>query len=415
MFNTYIMPLTRSLYREDELIAALKWSIIKGRFTEALFWSQEALDSNMTPEFLKALLWVWFFACGPASISWMERFEACVKDPNERVCLNLVICLLYNVKLRGDSSTLALLALGLCSYKKEPNTTTLSSVPVGLPNTPVIRALVQGKVDLAWMLLRPDWTKTSWTTLMNVCSIKHPKYMNYIKMLMNPVSWMGDTYTNEYTWHLRALATILTCTTGTLDLHEDVSAYTKILDEHHPHTNLSMRNRRLYEIPYGCLYWFTARGAKRVDETTEYELMIDLEDTLVGSKYWTPYLPIGYDFERENFFHTHFPDDIPDEWSTASRMKSHGYGGVPTGNNINHSVMFNRCLIRWFGLIPCRYIWRGLEIAVEEFTQRWNRCIPKTLEAGIYQAYEEADIELWIHEMDSWSLTSKKRRFVSVI
>lgn len=410
------MTLTRSLYREDELIAALKWSIIKGRFTEALFWSQEALDSNMTIEFLKALLWVWIFACGPASISWMEQYHECMKAPTHDKYLILVISLLYNVKLRGDTSSLALLGVGLCAHKKEPNTTTLQTIPSSLPNTPIVRALVQGKLDLAWTLLRPNWNTTAWPTLADVNNVKHPLYKNYLEMLMKPECWMGAAYTPEYLWPLRALATILICSTNTLslDLNESPSTYSRILDDYTPHTNLSMRNRRLYEIPYGCLYWFTKRGSLCVNQTTQSELMIDFEDTLVGSKYWTRYLPIGYDYEREEFFHTHFPDDIPDEWSTASRMKSHGYGGVPTGNNINHSVMFNRCLLRWFGSIPCRYIWRGLEIAVEEYTQRWNGATPENLERGIHEAYETADIDSWIHEMDSWSLSSKKRRFVTL-
>ena len=405
------MTLTRSLYREDELIAALKWCIIKGRFKEVLFWSQEALDSNMVPEFLESLLWVWIFTCGPESIYWMERFEACLKNPNESKYLNLAISLTYHVRYNGDGSTLSLLGVGLCKRKKQPNMITLSSLPEGLPDTPIVRALVQGKVYLAWTLLRPDWNTTAWPTLMTVAKVKHHKHIKHLEMLMDSKSWMGPHAKHEYTWCLRALATILVSNTIAYTFRDEPQVFDRVLADYTPHTNLSMRKRRHYDVPYGSLYWFTKRGSIKVNETTETELMINLEDNLLGSKYWTHYLPIGYDLGREEFFYTHFPDDIPDEWSTASRMKSHGYGGVPTGD-VNHGVMFNNCLIRWFGSVPCKSVWRGFEIALEEFSQRWSVHRPDTLEKGIHQAYEEIDVDTWIHEMETWSLTTKKRRFV---
>ena len=61
------MSLTKSLYREEEVIAALKWCLIRGRNTEAVFWAQECLDSGLEREYLQALIWVWLFTCGKAS------------------------------------------------------------------------------------------------------------------------------------------------------------------------------------------------------------------------------------------------------------------------------------------------------------------------------------------------------------
>ena len=386
------MPLTRSLYREDELIAALKWGIIKGRIKEVLFWSQEALDSNMTPEFLKALLWVWLFTCGPRSIHWMKHFEACMKNPTEDACIHLVVSLTYHLRSCGDNSTFALLGLGLCKHRKQPNTITLQHIPETLPNTPIVRALIQGKLDLAWTILRPNWNVSAWSTLNMVVKVKHPSYIQYIEMLMNGQSWMGSAWMPEWTWCLRALATILTSSVSPLKLLEEPVNYNHILDDYIPHTHLTMRKRRIYEIPHACIYWHTERGALCINKTTESELQINLEDTLSESKYWSSYLPIGYDLAREEFFYNHFPDDIPDEWSMNDRMKSHGYGGVPVGDKINHNVMFNRCLIRWFGNIPCRYIWRGFELSLEEFTQRWHGAQPETLEQGIHEAYEGIEI-----------------------
>jgi len=320
---------------------------------------------------------------------------------------------MYYVKVHGDSSTIALLGLGLCKRNKQPNTITLSYVPTNLPNTPIICALLQGKVDLAWTLLRPDWNTNAWSTLIDVTTQKRPANVKHITMLMNPKSWMGSAWTPEWTWCLRAAATILS--SSILEQQsEDSQIYDRVLSEYSSHTHLTMRNRRIYEIPHSCLYWFTQRGALLVNETTESELQMNLEDTLVGSKYWSSLLPIGYDLAREEFFYKHFPDDIPDEWSTADRLKSHGIGCVPTGTAVNHNIMFNRCLIRWISNIPCRHIWRGIELAIEEFTQRWEVYRPNTMETGIHEAYEQIDVDSWINEMESWSLVSKKRRFVEV-
>ena len=404
------MPLTRSLYREDELISALKWHLIKGRFNETLFWTQEALDSNMKNEFFKAVLWVWIFTCGPSSLGWIDRFSQCIKNPTDYNCLNLVISLLYHIKHRGDISALCLLGLGLCKAKKQPNTITLLTLPEGLPNTPIIRALVQGKTDLAWMLLRPDWNTTSWTTLESLIKVKHPSALKYIGMLQNPKPWMDIAYTPEWTWCLRSIATILACSPKPLNIYEEPKSYDRVISNYICHTGFSMRHRRVYEIPLESLYWHTKRGSLTVDKTTENELQIDLEDSLAGSKYWDGALPVGYDLEREEFYYVHFPDDIPDEWSAENRKKSHGHGVVPVGV-VNHNVMFNRCLIRWFNKLPCNYLWRGFEIAIEEFTHRWEVYRPQTLETGIHEAYEQIDVDSWLHEMESWSLNSKKRQF----
>lgn len=404
------MPLTRSLYREDELIAALKWCIIKGRFNEALFWSQEALDSNMRDEYFKALLWVWIFTCGPQALSWIERFDVCMNDPNEYNCLNLVISLLYHVKNRGDISSLCLLGLGLCTPKKQPNNITLLTLPEGLPNTPIVRALVQGKADLAWMLLRPDWNTSSWDNLKAVLQHKHYSALKYLDMLSNPKAWMGNAYSPEYTWCLRSIATVLTCSPVPLTIYNEPASFDRVLSEYICHTGFTMRHRRLYEVPNACLYWHTKRGSLTVHETTQNELQMNLEDSLAGSKYWDEYLPIGYDLEREEFFYVHFPDDIPDEWSNETKKKSHGCGPVPCGK-VNHNIIFNRCLIRWFNGIPCKQLWRGFEIAIEEFTHRWEVYRPHTLETGIHEAYEQIDVDSWLHEMESWSLSSKKKQF----
>jgi len=70
------MSLTKSLYREEEVVAAFKWCLIRGRNTEAVFWAQECLDSGLEREYLQALIWVWLFTCGTASIGWLAHLNS---------------------------------------------------------------------------------------------------------------------------------------------------------------------------------------------------------------------------------------------------------------------------------------------------------------------------------------------------
>jgi hypothetical protein len=406
------MTLTRSLYREDEAIAALKWCILNRRFNEALFWSQELMDSNMTHEFLSALMWVWMFTCGPSSSTWIKRFHDCIHSNNEDEYMNMMLSLMYHVKNVGDTSVLSLLGLGLCEHTKEPNVLVPIEIPGTLPKTPIISSLIQGKVDLAWTLLRPEWSNNAWESIQAVVAVKHPKQAEYLNIIMNAEKWMGSVWDVKYTWCLRAMATLLASSNSDLTLFVERDNFDHIMSMYNKHTDLTMRSRRICTIPRQCLYWFTKRGRLLVNQSNEEELQINLEDALTGSKYWSKFLPIGYDMEREEFYSRHFPDDIPDEWSKESRAVSHGYGSTPVGDKINHSNLLNGCLVKWFGNIPSKYVWRGFEIALEVFVNKWRYGKPPSIEIGIHRAYEEKSIESFITEMSSWSLNPKRRKFV---
>lgn len=264
---------------------------------------------------------------------------------------------------------------------------------------------------MAWALLRPEWTNnTAWSAITSVVSVKHPQCIEHLNIIMTAEKWMGSLWNVNYTWSLRAMATLLASTKNNLTMFVEHDKYEHVMMSHIKHTDMTMRARRLYTVPRECLYWFTKRGRLFVNESNEGELMINLEDALTGSKYWSKFLPIGYDLEREKFYHRHFPDDIPDEWSTHSRSMSHGYGSTHVGDKINHSNLLNNCLVRWFSNIPSKYVWRGFEIAVEVFVNKWRHEKPPSLELGIHRAYEEKTVDSFIDEMSSWSLNPKRRK-----
>ena len=69
------MPLTRNLYREDEVIASLQLCILRRRHVEAVFWATELLESQMVTEFLNAIRVIWLNGFGIAALSWYTEFK----------------------------------------------------------------------------------------------------------------------------------------------------------------------------------------------------------------------------------------------------------------------------------------------------------------------------------------------------
>jgi len=412
------MSLTQSLYREEEVIAALKWCLIRGRMAEAVFWAQECLDSGLTPEFIRALVWVWLFTCGPASIGWLAHLNSCLQNygaVTQESYMNLLMSLAHHVKNRGDNSVLALLAAGLKNYDDVPNILTITKLPESIPNTPECRALFQGKAELAWSLLRTQWDRDAWSSLEAVLKVKQPHILNLFSSLRNSPLTMHVAWIQEWTWCIRALATLIVCKREPIELVPENRDYSHITYVRREFINLPMRYRRIFEIPYECLYLFTKRGSLRINETTESDLIYKLEEKIVESKFWSS-LPIGPysdDILREEFYAHYFPTDIPDEWSSQDRQKSHGTGVIPVGDSIDIGIVFNRCLVRWFGLLPCRSIWNGWEAALEVFMNLWATNHPKSIESGIHEAYTNSGVnESWIQQMANWSLESKTMEFM---
>jgi len=188
----------------------------------------------------------------------------------------------------------------------------------------------------------------------------------------------------EWKWFVNALAILSCCGTSSslekprIDLPVELQPFCDELKE------LTQRSRRLYSVPPDCLYWFTERGSNRVNKTIESEIMLDLEDSLQGSSFWEPRLTELAD-DRERFYDTYFESDIPDEWSSSDRQKSHGTGIVPCGP-VDYSIMLSKTFERWFLRIPSVTLPNGIEEAVENFKKAWS--IPVDIERAIHERYE---------------------------
>ena len=387
------MPLTRNLYREDEVIAALKWCILKGRSSEAIFWLQECLDSHMRAEAIEALIWTWVFGCGPSALSWFLRLRLAFQrgaDLTDTAIVDLAVSLIQHQRRVPNGSALALLVLGSSGYPVDNIGN--PPMPAGEDDSAVSRAILQGKPRIAWSLLRTAWSPEAWSLVRRTGAWKHGAVAEHLDNVLNCLemapSWLD---TDHWIWPFRAVAISALCVPkGQLAVAPEVGAPNLDLSaERLAYMDLSMRDRRIHPIPHDCLYWFTARGALRINETTDGELTHRLETAMEGSKFWDALRP-DLTNSREAFYDTYFPDDIPDEWSLADRQKSHGIGTVALTPNPDYRIIFRRCLTAWFGKLPTPILWLGMENTINLLSETWSGTgRPASLEAGIVELYAD--------------------------
>jgi hypothetical protein len=107
--------------------------------------------------------------------------------------------------------------------------------------------------------------------------------------------------------------------------------------------------------------------------------------------------PWESDDQKEHFYDTYFPDDIPDEWSKEERGKSHGYGCL-IGDEVPNFEKYAR---RWFRGLPSCSVWMGTSDALALLSK-----IPN-LDSGWDDLYETQGL---VSAMEQWDLGCKELR-----
>jgi hypothetical protein len=387
------MPLTKNLYREDEVIASLKFCVLKGKAQEAVFWAQEALDSDMRDDVLESLLWVWVLAAATAKPWWLATFRETLQrgasaiTDEEVQYLVMSLSLVKNSYTCREGSALTLLGLGLrqevwCQERVGLPTLPVFSGTLNDRDVTVVRALKQRKVAFAWGLLIPAWGSGSarvWEIL-KTCAGPHGAEL--IHMLSGMPGWFERTAGRRWVWPLRAAAVAIAAwppgerpTTPFEPPIEWVAFRYQWL------TN-PMRYRRIYSPQPLALFWHTERGQLGTAQSTESELMEHLESAMGGSAYWGPRVPelSASDTSREDFYDKYFPNDIPDEWMSAERQVSHGRGVVSDPENVDWSLKYETALNTWFGALNC-HMWQGIAGSLKGIFAA-TQFDPKTHRAG---------------------------------
>lgn len=106
------MTLTRHLYREDEVAAALMLCIHRKRVEEALFWALELLDSELMETLETALRTIWYlsFSATPIGNTWITEFDILMKKDEkgrQKGILELVAALARSTAAAGPGPRLS--------------------------------------------------------------------------------------------------------------------------------------------------------------------------------------------------------------------------------------------------------------------------------------------------------------------
>lgn len=340
------MPLTRHLYREDEVLAAMQLCILRGRVKESAFWCQELLDSGIADPLLAALKQLWLLGFGVAALRWyvLYRDLAAAEGLDPEATLRLVVGLARIAYAGGrDTSFLA-----LQQWDGPPDRVNATKVPRDF----LTAAILQGRAATAWLI----WNKEP-EALAAAAEVKHGAIgAEVLAAIDEPAIQLAALCLPVAELKRRWLAL------AAAEIPVEVAA---------AHATwvaaTGRRARRAYTIPPESLYWLTARGNTTVYESNEKELRGSLErpGKLWGSAYWDEvaeeyggWAGIREDpDQREAFYRDHFPDDIPDEWSAADRKVSHGNGSLQPGC----PASVTRFLRIWLGSAPTAVVWNGFE------------------------------------------------------
>jgi hypothetical protein len=353
------MPLTRHLYAEDEVVAALQSCILRGRPVEAAFWCEELLYSEMIEPLLQALREIWLYGFGIGALSWYQRFQKI--SIQEELEVDEIIALVVGLCRLGMKGRRDITYLILAGSPAEAEQANYSIAPKGLQGVDAyfVACIEQGRTISAWRALgsigalRIAAQHKHGESGLAACDllVEHPALT--VAALCLPKGELA--------------ARLAEPLPGTLSEVEQARADWEPL--------IGRRARRRYCIPSECLYWLTHRGRKTVYESSEKVLRGSLErpEKLWGSIYWDSVADALGGWEavrgdpevRMTFYDEHFPDDIPDEWSLAEREKSHGFGASQPGAEPSAE----RFLHSWFGKLNSAVIWNGFPGACKGLAQ----------------------------------------------
>ena len=312
--------LTRHLYRSDEVRASCRYCLLRRLHTQAVFWAMELIDSSLILELLEEVTYAYFYSVrntevlrGILDLTKQEEISA-----DEVLSFVHAICLCQE----RDSTLIALLNAG---GGKQRDTV----VPGGLPSEYsaadevtqcFVRALHQGKKELAWGLL-----------------VRVPALWDIVDRYSDGFTvTLRTAFNDAFHWESRG-----TCLLYVMDLlspkkvraSKVLKMSSGVQEQMEAWTALEGRRaRRAFAIrPEAIL--LTARGLLSNLTTNLAEVREPLQG-LQGSPYWETVAEElgGWDAiqrksaVKEAFYDLYFPDDIPDEWSLEDQKKSHGHG-----------------------------------------------------------------------------------------
>ncbi len=282
------MDVTAHFYRTEEVCAALTYAVGTGQKDQTFFWAQELIDSGATHLLILHLVWAYAINYSHCRLDWLTTFaDICLaSDIIDEERLQEAVQALLALPAEDKDGSFILTSLYTPKKFEEPQIK-----PKANPHT----LHVLSQPSEAWL------------------GIANPVMTAVLK-------------------HLHLLASTH-C--ELLESHPLKPSFRSLTDSRRElldgwQTILGRRARRVFAIPSGALYAMTERGAQATNETTTEELR-NLHMTFHLSTYWSAICPqtlrCDEEPEWENWLNTVFlRDDIPEEWSVADQLKSHGPG-----------------------------------------------------------------------------------------
>lgn len=284
---------TRRLYYIDEVRSAFLYSLKQKRVLEAFFWLEELEDSNYGVEARRLLFIAWLMWTGLSSLEWLHLWstDGITREGRLKLCWKLM-----RLTSRDASIWNLLWAPFVC---KDDNQTELVE---------------------RWNSMRKLDCEKFWEIIVN-SSESEKLDIIYESLQMN----------------MKYCTIFAKCTAVVLmacDLPKD--SWSELSTKEYPDMKeiiewkniTNIRKRRIYSIPYDCLFGMTWRGTGI--NTLENIRELSYKD-LKESPSWKSLCKAETDEELEEFWDTYFPwtsCDHPDEWSLNDQKKSHGDGST---------------------------------------------------------------------------------------
>lgn len=401
---------TRHFYKVDEVYAALSFATTFGRVREAIFWTQELLDSNLGLDCLKTLLHSWMLFRGVGSFQWLSAALAAWKsgEIDDTTILLLTYQLASLPPSARDSTPLTLIHLTFGAT--QPDLLLESGCPLDTPlslfEQSILRAAHQKKAEMLWLLLRTHFTgdhSIVWKYLTNAIQ-GQPTQLQILENLQELERLLDDPTKPIFLYALAVGAICLSPSAlkesfkplrADLDapLQKELAEWNEVLGR---------KARRIFEIPRDCLYWVTRRGEKPYTYSSVSELPELLTD-LEASEYWLEALESKSfddltDIEKFGFLEAYFPDGHPMTWSPQEIAKSHGDGCLGP----KEEPTLQKWQRMWIRATESRVIWKG-----------WARASKMNISTkdDLIELFGEHK-EKWDAEFQTWNLTPVKKVLV---
>ena len=393
--------LTRHLYRIDEVKSSLLYDIVVQRNEEAFFWCLELFDTFCSEDILPLFLKAWMIGIGWKGFGFLSHFQDI--SEREEVDQDIFYQLLQTLLTykERDASVYGLVLKGAQVKSQVDNV-----VPLELPtwikefsahHQCLYRAIKQKKILLAWTLLRPLWcTEEILEYLERIAEPYQVKTFGILKTL---------SFFQKHTWEQRALFLLCLCSEKKafqeIPLKEIPPSVSQKIEDWS--TLEGKRSRRIFKIPVEAISWGTQRSFQPNTQTNMGDLLTILP-SLQDSPYWEEVASTmgswkhirKVDELKEAFYDMYFPDDIPDEWSSKDREKSHGYGLLINGNKSIQQLKGCRNLI---GRFPSLGLVSFTNDALSKYNWEWT---------SFEEAYSQPFEIVWNYEAKKKKIVIKK-------